>query len=146
MPGFRYREVLHGGFYFLAEPRDERAADLALDVDVPDVAAFVLSRTARLSGPLTLEGFANDPAPDGKLVFDPDRQTVHYEVSFDATAGGRYRLRGYKQFDFLNLVDSFTLVRASLYDDAAHEVGRAVLRFDARGNWKSLVRSFRLVW
>ena len=37
MLGFRYREVLHGGFYLLASPVDERAADLFLDVEVADV-------------------------------------------------------------------------------------------------------------
>ena len=60
--------------------------------------------------------------------------------------GDRYRLRGHKELEVLNLVDSFTLVRASLYDPDARGIGRATLRFDARGNWRSLVRSFRLTW
>ncbi len=146
MAGFRYREVLHGGYYFLDEPRDERAIDLAFDVEVADWTTFVSNRTARLSGPIKIERFADETRGEGKLVLDPEKQAVNYEVSFASSDGRNYRLRGYKQFDFLNLVDSFTLVRASLYDDRAREVGRAVVRFDARGNWSSLAKSFRLVW
>jgi hypothetical protein len=150
--GFRYTEELHGGFYFLSTPVDERAADLRLDVAVPDVAAFGQLHTAELRGPLKLEGFADARGADvqGKLVLDLEGQRALYELSFtggdDAHPVGRYRLRGYKQFELLNLVDSFTLVRASLYDADAREIGRAMLRFDARGNWASLVRSFRLAW
>jgi hypothetical protein len=122
-----------------------------LDVLVPDVAQFGQSHTARLSGPLSLEGFADDPRSEGKLVIDVQQQCALYELSFTGGGGagdgalacGPYRLRGYKQVDPLNLIDSFTLLRASLYDATAREIGRAVLRFDARGNLGSLLRSFR---
>jgi hypothetical protein len=155
MLGFRYREDLHGGFHFLSNPVDERAADVALDVFVPDVSTVGLSRTAMLGGPVKLEGFADDPRSDGKLVLDLEQKRALYEISF--TAGGatsdghelptaRYRLRGYKQLEVLNLVDSFTMIRASLYDPTAREIGRAVLRFDVRGHWGSLLRSFRLAF
>jgi hypothetical protein len=151
MLGFRYREDLHGGFYFFTKPLDERAAELRLDVLVGDVAQFGKSHAARLAGPLTLEGFADDPRSEGKLVIDVQHQCALYELAFTGGGGaaegalacGQYRLRGYKQVDPLNLVDSFTLLRASLYDPDAREIGRAVLRFDARGNLGRLVRSFR---
>jgi hypothetical protein len=143
MLGFRYEEVLHGGFYFFKSPVDERAADLTLDVEVSDVTAFVQEHTARLHGRVALEGFADDGHGEGKLVFDRDNQRALYDIGFAATDGGRYRFRGYKQLEALNPVDSFTLVRASLYDAEGREVGRSVVRFDARGNWKGLLRSFR---
>jgi hypothetical protein len=115
---------------------------------VPDVTVFARSRTptATLRGQVTLEGFAADPDPEGKLVLDPEAKRAVYEVTFRADEGGRFRLRGHKELELLNLVDSFTLLSASLYDDGAHEVGRAVLRFDARGNLGSLLRSIRLTW
>ncbi len=150
MLGFRYTEELHGGFYFFTRPLDERPADARVDVVVPDLGRFGQSRTAELHGPVKLDGFADDPRADGKIVFDADMQQAIYELSFTGAGPdapeGRYRLRGYKQLDVLNLVDSFTLVRASLYGPDAREIGRAVLRFDARGNWPSLFRSFRLAW
>jgi hypothetical protein len=146
MLGFRYQELLHGGFYFLASPVDERSADLTLDIEVRDLPAFALSRTATVHGRVKLAGFADDPDGTGKLVFDKDEKRALYEVSFRADDGVAYRLRGYKQLEVLNLVDSFTLVRGSLYDMDAREVGRVVVRFDVRGNWASLVRSFQPTW
>ncbi len=161
MLGLRYREELHGGFYFFTRPLDERAADLSLDVVIPDVARFGPSCVAELGGPVRLEGFADDPRSGGKLVFDVAEKSAVYELSFtggkpgssaveggaaDALPWGLYRLRGFKQLDPLNLVDSLTLVRASIYAPDAHEIGRATLRFDARGNLGSLLRSFRVTW
>jgi len=143
--GLRYREVLHGGFYFFTDPVDERAADLALDVEVASAAAFAQSHVAQLTGEMTLEGFAEHVRVEGTLVFDREQKRATYTLRFTAGDGAAYVLRGYKELEVLNLVDSFTLVRASLYSDAAREVGRAVLRFDVRGGWKALLRSVRLV-
>jgi hypothetical protein len=146
MLGFSYRETLHGGFYFLDDPRDERAADLVLDVDVKDAMALVHSRTATLGGEITLDGFAEKVHGEGVLIVDPEQKRLNYELSFVADDRARYRFRGHKELSLLNFADSFTLVQASLYNDEAREIGRAVVRFDARGNWASLVRSFRLRW
>jgi hypothetical protein len=141
--GFHYQEVLHGGFYFLDDPPFERAADLVLDVAVKDVTRLRDAQRAEVRGRVTLEGFADDPDAEGKLVLDRAGKRLHYDVSFKANGGEQYRLRGHKQLEMLNLVDSLTLVRASLYNNDAREVGRATVRFDARGNWKSLVGSIR---
>lgn len=144
MLGLRYREVLHGGYYLLASPVDERAADLFLDVDVGDVSRFTQSRTARLRGTIKLEGLADDARVSGKVVVNPDQKRITYELRFGGNDGARYRLRGYKQLEVLSLLDSLTLIRGSLYDADAHEIGRAMVRFDLRGNWKALLRSVRI--
>jgi hypothetical protein len=143
--GFAYRETLHGGFYLLADPVDERAADLLLDVEARDVGALVQSRTATLGGEVRLEGFADAARVAGELVFDPEEKRASYELRFTGNDGETYRFRGYKELSWLNPVDSLTLLRGSLYDDEAREIGRALVRFDARGNWASLVRSWRLL-
>jgi hypothetical protein len=144
MLGFRYRETLHGGFYLLADPVDERAADLLLDVQAKDVAAFVQSRTASLAGDLTLAGFADHVHAEGTLVVDADAKRARYELSFRGNDGETYRFRGHKEISWLNLLDSLTLLQASVYDGTAREIGRATIRFDARGNLGSLVRSIRV--
>ncbi len=146
MAGFRFREVLHGGFYMLAAPVDERPADMSLTIEVTDLTAFAGNFTARLAGSLDLDGFAREGHTEGTLVVDPEARRVTYKLPFRALDGSVHRLRGHKQLELLNLVDSFTLIRASIYDDAAYEVGRALLRFDVRGNWASLVRSLRPVF
>ncbi len=144
MVGFAFRETLHGGFYLLADPVDERAADLLLDVDTPDVAAFVQTRTARVKGELTLSGFADAARADGTLVVDPDEKRASYELGFRGNDGETYRFRGHKELSWLSLLDSLTLLHASVYDETAREIGRATIRFDARGNMGSLVRSLRV--
>jgi len=144
MLGFTYRETLHGGFYLLADPVDERAADLLLDVRATDVAAFVQSRTAKLGGELTLGGFADAARAEGTLVLDRDEKRASYELGFRGNDGKTYRFRGHKELSWLNLLDSLTLLQASVYDGDAREIGRATVRFDARGNLGSLVRSLRV--
>jgi hypothetical protein len=147
MLGVRCREILHGGFYLLSDPVDERPADLFLDVDIPDVTNVARSRLARLRGTIRLEGFADDPRAAGKLIVNREQRRLAYDLRFGALDGTRHRFWGYRQLELLDPIDSATLIRASLYDGDAHEIGRAMLRFDLRGGWKALLRSFRVrVW
>jgi len=145
VPGFAYKERLHGGYYLLADPTLERAADLVLEVLARDVGALAQTRTAELHGEVRFEGYADSADAHGKLVLDPEEKRASYELTFTANDGSRCRFRGYKELSWLNLMDSFTLVSGSLYDDTAREMGRAVVRFDLRGDWASLVRSIRLL-
>jgi hypothetical protein len=146
MLGVRFREVLHGGFYLLSDPVDERAADLTLDVEIQDATSFAPSYMARLRGAVALERFVDDARIEGKATIAPEQKRVTYEVSFRTGDGTPYRLRGYQQLEVLNLVDSFTLIRGSLYDANAREIGRTVVRLDARGAWRDLLRSIRVYW
>lgn len=145
MLGFAYRETLHGGFYLLADPVDERPADLLLDVLVADVPAMLQSRTARLGGEVRFEGFADHATVEGELSVDPEEKRASYELRFHGNDGSSYRFRGHKELSWLNFVDSLTLLKGSLYDKDAREIGRALVRFDARGNMGSLLRSWRLL-
>jgi hypothetical protein len=145
MVGLTYRETLHGGFYLLSAPVDERTADLELDVEATDVLAFAQSRTAKLGGEITFGGFADHVRADGTFVVDAEEGRASYELHFTGNDGAAYRFRGHKELSWLNPMDSLTLVRGSVYDGGAREIGRAVVRFDARGNLGSLVRSVRLL-
>jgi hypothetical protein len=145
MLGFTYKEALHGGFYLLANPIDERAADFVVDVEARDVTALVQSRSAQLKGTIRLEGFADAAPVRGTLTLNAEQKRASYDVAFTGNDAATYRLRGHKEFSWLNVVDSFTLVRASVYDAEAREIGRAVLRFDVRGNWGSLLSSLRFL-
>ena len=145
MFGFSYRERLHGGFYLLSDPVDERAADLILDIEAPDLGALIRSRTAELRGDVRLEGFADAARGEGRLIVDPEERRASYELSFTGNDGAAYRFRGHKELSWLNFVDSLTLLHGSVYDDLGRETGRAVLRFDVRGDWASLVQSLRVL-
>jgi hypothetical protein len=145
MFGVGYRETLRGGFYLLSAPVDERAADFLLDVEATDLAAFAQSRTAKLAGDVTLQGFADAVRAEGSLVVDADARRASYELALRGNDGAKYRFRGHRELSWLNLVDSLTLLHGSVYDADAREVGRVRVRFDARGNLGSLVRSVHLV-
>jgi hypothetical protein len=140
-----FHETLHGGFYLLADPVDERAADLELDIEVPRLRHLVPSLTARLVGQIRLEGFADSPVT-GKIVIVPDQKRGIYELAFTGQDGAPYRFRGQKELLVLNLGDALTLLEGSIYDSSAGEIGRLVARFDVRGNLGSLLRSIRVHW
>ena len=144
MPSLSFREVLHGGFYLLSDPVDERTADLQLAVEVRSLGAFLQSLTANLAGEVGFEGFADDAYAEGKLWLTPEQRRATYEVSFPGNDGSPYRFRGHKELELLNPADALTLLQGSVYDANAREIGRAVVRFDARGGLGSLMRSIRL--
>jgi len=128
MFGVTYRETLHGGFYLLSDPVDERPADLQLDVEATSVVGFAQSGSAKLAGEITLGQFADRVRAEGTFVVDAEERRASYELHFTGNDGARYRFRGHKELSWLNLVDSFTLVRGSVYDIHGREVGRATVR------------------
>jgi hypothetical protein len=146
MPGLAYREALHGGFYLLSDPMDERAADFDLGVDLPRLSRFVPSLTAGLEANIHLEGFADKAHATGKFVLVPDQRRGIYELSFLTNDGAPVRFRGQKEALLLNLADALTLLQGSVYDASAREIARVVVRFDPRGSLGSLLRSIRVHW
>jgi hypothetical protein len=144
--GFRFQEALHGGFFLLGDPLGEKSADITLDIHVVDAVSFPRTRVAKLGASVHLEGLADDKAATGTLVLEDDPKGAVYQLSFVGRDGARYEYRGHKELSLLNFVDSFTLLRGSLYDEGGREIGRSTLRFDVRGAWPSLFKTFRLAF
>jgi hypothetical protein len=146
LPGFSFREELSGNYWRLEAPTEERTIRLRLETRVPDVAAFLQSRTAELSGHIDAEGLASARGVQGTLAFKLfEEQRSVYRFSFSTDDGRAYELCGQKEWNALAPLEAITLLPASLYDEQGQEVARATLRFDVRADWARWLASLRLV-
>ncbi len=113
-------------------------------VSVEKMGRFLRERRARVLGTVDAEDLATDAAVEGTLSMKLlDEKRIPYDLRFTGDDGRGYRLRGQRDFFVHDAVDSLTILPASLYDDAAVEIGRAILRFDPRTELAAMVRSFR---
>lgn len=142
--GFRFEETMRGSYYLLDKPQDERAIEFSIEARVDNLRRFARDLTARIRGVVTLEGLCKHANLDGTLGLKLLRENrLPYDFTFTADDGKKYRVRGEKNVVVLGLMESLTTLPASLYDDAEEEIGRAVVRFDLRSDWRKFLFSFR---
>jgi hypothetical protein len=145
MAGFAFEETMRGSFHLLADPTVDRAAVLRLRASVSRLRSFVRDKTARIEGTVDMEGFATERPLSGTLglhLFDQRR--LVYAFHFAADDGTEYSFRGQSEWRLSDVEGSLTVLPASLYDTNGVELGRAVLRFDARSELRKLVGSFKV--
>jgi len=142
--GFRFEETMRGSYYLLDKPQEERAFEFSIEARVDNLRRFMRDLTARIRGVVTLEGMCKHANLDGTLGLKLLRENrLPYDFTFTADDGKKYRVRGEKNVVVLGLMESLTTLPASLYDDAEGEIGRAVVRFDLRSDWRKFLFSFR---
>ena len=142
--GFRFEETMRGSYYLLDKPQSERAFEFSIEARVDNLRRFARDLTARIRGVVTLEGLCKHANLDGTLGLKLLRENrLPYDFTFTADDGKKYRVRGEKNVVVLGLMESLTTLPASLYDDAEEEIGRAVVRFDLRSDWRKFLFSFR---
>jgi hypothetical protein len=147
VPGFRFKETMRGSFHRLDAPAEDHAIEIALTVETSDVRQFARDKTWTIRGTLDAEGIATRAAVDGTIemrLFDERR--LPYRCRFTGDDGAQYELRGQKELVPIAPFDSLTVLPASIYGANAKEMARAVLRFDARNELRSFLKSFRLAF
>jgi hypothetical protein len=145
MAGFSFRETMSGSYWRLDAPTDERAIAFTIEARAGDLRRFARDKTWRIAGTVDVEGLATARPLDGTLAFKLlDEQRLPYRFAFEGDDGQRYELSGQKEINPLALVDSMTVLPASLYDASGEEIARATLRFDARHDLGRWMKSFRL--
>ena len=145
--GFGFRETMRGTYYLLADPTTERPMSFTVSVRAKGLAAFAREPVARIEGRVSLEGFSDEAKLEGTLAFRlHDQRRLIYEFRFEANDKHPYRFRGQKDFTPLGIIESFTTLSGSLYDEGRSEIGRATLRFDLRSEFVKLLGSFRFVY
>jgi hypothetical protein len=143
--GFTFRETMRGSYHLLAEPLVERAIEFTIDAKVDGMRRFLRDRTARIAGTVSVEGFAAPTPLTGTLGLKLlDERRLPYDFRFRADDGHDYRFHGQKDVTMIGLHDTMTTLPASFYDAGGAEIGRAVLRFDLRSDWRAFLRSWRL--
>lgn len=147
--GFQVEERFEGTYYRLDAPFDDHAIRLTLTVKVDGVRRFVRERKAFTEGRVWAEELAEGRGGEGGALSGNvafrlfDEKRIPYDLSFVGDDGRAYRLRGQRDFFVHDAVDSLTILPLSLYDDAANEIGRAVLRFDPKTELSRTIKSLR---
>ena len=145
MAGFSFRETMSGSYWRLDAPTDERAIAFTIEARAGDLRRFARDKTWRITGTVDVEGLATSRALEGTLAFKLlDEQRLPYRFDFEGDDGQRYELSGQKEVSPLALLDSMTVLPASLYDAAGKEIARATLRCDARHDLGRWMKSFRV--
>lgn len=143
--GFQFRETMAGTFHMLAAPLDERAISFTIGARVEGLRRFLKDKIANIEGEVHAEGFADRRPLRGTLALKLlDERRLTYDFTFTGNDDLAYRLRGQKDVTLLALADSMTVLPASLYDADGHEIGRATLRFDVRGDLLKFLKSWKL--
>lgn len=142
--GFRFEETMRGRYHLLERPEQERAMEFSIEARVDNLRRFALDPTARIRGVVTLDGLCKHANLDGTLGLKLVRENrLPYDFTFTAEDGKKYRVRGEKNVMLAGLVHSLTTLPASLYDEADREIGRAVVTFDLKRDWRKLLWSVR---
>jgi hypothetical protein len=144
--GFQFRETMTGTYHMLATPLDERAITFTIGAKVDGLRRFLKDRLATIEGEVDVEGFADRRPIRGTLALKLlDERRLGYEFAFKGNDEHDYRFRGQKDVTPIALVDSMTVLPASLYDAEGREIGRATLRFDVRGDLVTFLKSWKLL-
>jgi hypothetical protein len=143
-----FHENMSGAYHLLARPLEDRDAELSLDVAIDRLRDFVRAPALRVEGTLSLEGVATARPCTGKIGLRiANEQRIPYDLRFVGDDGKDYRLYGQRDLTVPKLADALTVLPMSLCDETEREVGRAVLRFDARTELRQLIKSIRVkVW
>ena len=82
----------------------------------------------------------------GTLCLDLFRgRILVYQFSFEGNDGEPYTFTGRKTLSEGSIVQAMTLLPGGIYDASGQTVGRALLRFDVRGDLVKFLRSYSLV-
>jgi hypothetical protein len=145
MLGFHFSETMRGTYHLFSAPVDELPMEFSIQVEGKGMRRFSKEKMARIHGHVEMTGLATHCEIEGRLGFKLlDERRLTYEFSFEGDDHLRYRFRGQKEYSVFRLADSVSLLPASIYDANDVEIGRAILRFDLRGDTKDLLKSFRL--
>jgi hypothetical protein len=145
--GFEYSERLEGSFYWLDDPMSDHPMTLEVRARVDGLRRFAKTRVARVDGRIHAASIAT--ATGGAEVRGEvalkllDEKRVPYDLWFEGDDRKTYRLRGQRDFYPHDAFDSLSMLPASIYDGEGLEVGRALLRSDARSELPRMLKSLR---
>jgi hypothetical protein len=142
--GFELREAFAGTYYLLDDPMRDWSIALELHLGVDGLRRFARDRRIDARGTIVAERLAASGRPlEGAATMKLfDERRVPYDLAFEGDDGRFYRLRGQRDF-FVHDARSLAVLPASIYDEGGSEIARADLRFDARTELPTIVKSFR---
>jgi hypothetical protein len=145
MSSFEFWETMAGAYHFVDKPHDERPMSFTVHAKSPPLFRFLRRPEVEIEGEVFASGLANHRHVRGTLGMDLLRTgTLPYRFKFVADGGQSYVFQGQKDVSPLALLETMTSLPGSIRDERGVEVAVALLRFDARSDLLTFLRSFRL--
>jgi hypothetical protein len=140
---------LHGftetmrGTWTPADGSGRRVLWFRIDADAVSALAYLRRGEMRVAGTIYAEGLAESVPAGGVLELQPFVGRVAYRLEFFGDDGGSYRFSGEKHWSLRRLVESMTTLPGEIVLADGELVGTALLRFDAKRDLVSFLRTFR---
>jgi UDP-glucose 4-epimerase len=149
--GFSFTETMAGHVKLtndaIMTPTDAgRPFEFTVTARATRVERFLRNAETRIEGILHWDDMADGAAISGTLRIPliTDRK-LHYDFSFTAMDGKKYRFVGQKDVKLLKPLSTMTTLPGRILDSDEHEVAAGVARFDLRRELLPMVRSFSLL-
>ena len=147
----RFEETMSGTYRSTRAPsgssasREERPFLFSLRARSRSLADFTRTRTVRITGELTAEGFGLRCPLEGTLEMDVlMTRRLRYDFTFVADSGERFRYVGQKDVKLLRLGRSMTWLPGKIFDLSGNEIATAEVTFDLARDLSRFLRSFRV--
>jgi hypothetical protein len=143
--GFEFWETMAGAYHFVDKPHDERPMSFTVHAKSPPLLRFLRHPEVEIEGEVFAPGLANHRYVRGTLGMDLFRTgTLPYKFRFVGDDDKSYVFQGQKDVSALALLETMTSLPGSIRNGNGLEVAIALLRFDARSDLLTFLRSFRL--
>ncbi len=113
------------------------------EADAANGREYLKNGTLNLVGRMHAEGLAEDAVASGKLVVQPLRGRIGYELDFRGDDGERYRFVGHKSPHLLRLRKTMTTLPGEVLDASGCRIGTAMLYFDLKRDLVPFLATFR---
>lgn len=145
MAGFEFWETMAGAYHLVDKPHDERPMSFTVVARSAPLLRFLRRPEVEIEGEVFAPGLANHRHLRGTLGMDLLRTgTLSYEFRFVGDDDQPYVFQGKKTVSPLALMETMTLLPGSIREPHGAEVAVALLRFDARSDLFTFLKSFRL--
>lgn len=141
-----FKETMAGAWTPLDAPTDQRRLSFTVRALSRSLPRFLRKRVVDIEGSIDAEGLADGARLYGTLGLDVVRTgTLPYDFHFRGNDGKRYRFVGQKDVAISRLLETMTVLPASLLDAAGKKIGDATVRFDASHDMVSFLKSWKIV-
>jgi hypothetical protein len=145
MSRLEFWETMSGAYHFTDKPHEERPMSFTVHAKSPSLLRFLRHPEVEIEGEVFAPGLAKHRHVHGTLGMDVLRtRTLPYRFKFVGDDGRSYEFKGQKDVSPFALLETMTTLPGSIRDDRGVEVAVALLRFDARSDLLTFLRSFRL--
>lgn len=146
MSNLEFWETMAGAFHFVDKPERDLPMSFTIRAKSAPLLRFLRHPEVEIEGDIFAPGLANHRRVRGTLGMDVLRtRTLPYRFQFVGDDGKSYEFKGQKNVSPTALLETMTTLPGSICDEHGKEVAVALLRFDARSDLLTFLRSFRLV-